>query len=95
MFVCCKRLVIMLHPEILKDMKPHFNQMSTPHWIILIVTNVFPKQVSVIAVFKCCYIFFADSTGGFFPPPFWVLEIKIPLHFLQLQGIKPLNLPKG
>lgn len=58
----------MLHPEILKDIKPHFNQMSTPHWIILIVSNVFPKQISVIAVFKCCYIFFADSTGGFFPP---------------------------
>lgn len=85
----------MLHPEIFKDIKPHFNQMSTPHWIILIVTNAFSKQISVIAVFKCCYIFFADSTGGIFPPPLWVLEMKIPLHFLQLQGIKPLNLPKG
>lgn len=37
--------------------------MSTPHWIILIVTNVFSKQIFVIAVFKCGYILFADSMG--------------------------------
>lgn len=58
--ICC-------YPEIFKDIKPHFNQMSTPHWIVLIVTNVFSKRLSVIAVFKSGYILFADSMGVFSP----------------------------
>lgn len=69
MFVCCKMFVIMYHPEIFKDVEPHFNQMSTPHWIVLIVTNVFSKQISLVAVFKSGYILFANSKGVF------------PLHF--------------
>lgn len=74
MFVCCKIFVVMYHPEIFKDIKPHFNQMSTPHWIVLIVTNVFSKQISVIAVFKSGYILFADSMEIFFPLRFGCLK---------------------
>lgn len=41
--------------------------MSTPHWIALIVTNVFSKQISLLAVFKSGYILLADSMGVFSP----------------------------
>lgn len=64
----------MSHPEIFKDIKPHFNQMSTPHWIVLIVTNVFSKQISLISVFKSGYILFADSMGVFSPLHFGCLK---------------------